>query len=452
LISQNIRMDLSFARRPVLIKVFLMGMVILSVSILRPLLFAFWPIIAIIFLFLFHASSTKSTLLLVVTVFFVTILSSLYLGELNLSNNFLSLYFFLPLLMILLSRIKIADHDYFHFFIKVLTIILIFNNLVGSIQLIRNPSDDDSFNGFYGTHGLGLHTLSLVNYLVGAYYFIKYQQVKTKNNLVISVFFIVSAILSFYGLGLLVFLLTIFFYKFSIRKLITSVVLFVFVVVLFGTIVFLFKKKTFDYNVENIRRAGLFFQKDVNPQDVSLIPRKLLLYRNYVQGYSEDPGMFFIGSGPGTFNSRAYFLLNGDYSKSKLLEAVLGKHDPKLAAKYVHPLWNTENTVQYMDGTRNEPFSSVIALLAEYGFLVFMLFGIMVYSKYRAASKSASRDDQKKYLVKYLKFSSLFLLLNLFTDNFLEYPEMMMIYLLIFKLIEMSGNKTLKPALQQAPI
>lgn len=427
-------------QRSLIIKIYLVFLSLIALSFLRPILFISLPVFVLLFFWLFHAKTTTSTIIILLSIQVAVALSTLYMGELNLSNNFLSIYFIFPLIILFFSRIKIEDHDYFQFFMQVITVILIFNNLVGLVQLIRNPGDDDAFNGFYGTHGLGLHTLSLVNYMVGIYHFIRYQNQGSRKNLMLSAFFIVSAILSFYGLGLIVFLITIFIYKFSLRRFFGSVLIFAFVLVLFGSTLFFFKKQAFYYNLGNLKRVELFFKRDAGKEELSLIPRKLLLFRNYVEGYSQDFGVFLLGSGPGTFNSRAYFLLNGDYSRSKSLEKVFGTHDPVMAKKYVHPLWNTENTGQYMDGTRNEPFSSIIAFLSEYGFIVSLLVAVTVYSRYKTLKGLLSSTLGVLSECNFLKFISIFVFVNLFTDNYLEYPEFILLYIVIFTLIQVSIN------------
>ncbi len=371
-----------------------------------------------------------------------TIVSSLYVHEFNPSNNFLSLYFIVPVVVVFFSRIRIPDEDYLAFFLKVITVILIANNIIALFQLIKNPSDDDSFNGFYGTHGLGLHTLSIVNFIVSFYYFIFYNQNKRKKYLILGVFFLVSAVLCFYGLGLVVFLCAFFFYRFSLRTFFRSIIVFAVLIGLVGGSLYLFRPQTFLYNYENIRRIGLFLDPDANPKLVSRIPRKLVMHKNYIDAYSQDVGLFLLGSGPGTFNSRSYFLLNGEYSRSQFLERIFGTHNPHYAAKYIYPLWNKENTGQYMDGTRNEPFSSVIALLAEYGFVMAAVLFMLTYSKYKRLIRNLRRENDNDETIlrsKFLKFVTIFMTLNLFTDNFLEYPEIVIIYLLLFKLIEIAS-------------
>jgi hypothetical protein len=429
---------LNFAR-----KAYLILILILATSFLRPLLFALSPIIIIGFIFLFELKFSTNTIILFIFVFGITILSSLYVGEINFGNNLLSLSLILPLGLTFLSRGGSNSDKFFNFFILALTIINLANNCLGVVQLIRTPWDDDAFIGFYGKHGLAIHTLSLINFCLGGYYFFKfYLDTKSWLNLILFIFFTLSAILSFYGLGLIVFLLTLVVFKFSLRTLIKSAIISIFVIVFFSSLLYFIRPQTFMYNYENIRRVDLFFSPHLTKKEVSQIPRKLLLYRNYVECFSKDPFLFLLGTGPGTFNSRSYFLLNGDYSRTKYLEMIFGVHEPKYAREYVHPLWNAKNTVMFSDGTRNEPFSSVVAVLAEYGFLLFLLISFTVYSKYKSVliilkQKAAqTKVDLVKY--NFLKFISIFIFINLFTDNFLEYPEIMLIYLLIFKLLEIS--------------
>jgi hypothetical protein len=411
----------------------------LALTFMRPVLFAVFPIFVLLYFALFNAKNTVSTFFVTGAVLLMWLISALYLFELNLSNNFLSFYFILPVVFIFFSKVKSDDRGYLSFFMRVVTWILAANNLIALYQLYKNPGDDDSFNGFYGTHGLGLHTLSLVNFIVAVYHYFSYEQKKTYSNLALAGFFLISAVLCFYGLGLVVFILSIFIFKFSLRTFFKSIFIFAFVVGILSASLFYLRPQTFRYNYENIRRIGLFLDPNANPKLVSRIPRKLLMYKNYTLAYPSDPILFLTGSGPGTFNSRSYFLLNGEYSRSKFLQNMLGVHNPQYARKYIYPLWNKKNTGQYLDGTRNEPFSSVIAMLAEYGFLVTFIIFILVYLKYSKLLKRLRQrpdDSRSKLNHNFVRFVTGFMALNLFTDNFLEYPEIIIIYLIIFKTIE----------------
>lgn len=441
-------------KRSSLIKIFLLTLAILATSFLRPILFVSLPLFFIAHTFLFKTKYDKIVIYSIGLIIPIILFSSVYIGEWNLSNNILSIYFILPVVLIYFSKPKIADDkqiSYFNYFIKYLTILLLCNNCLGFIQYALHPESDDSFIGFYGLHGLGLHTLSLINFIIAAYYFFAFQSKKEKNMyLMLFLFFMLSAIFCFYGLGLIVFVLAICIYNLSLKNFIKTILISALIVSILGYSLYLFRYKTFVYNYENIKKVELFFNENIDKKFVAQIPRKLILYKNYVEVYSKEVVLFLLGSGPGTFNSRTYFLLNGDYSKSKFLENIFGIHEPKYASQFVHTLWNSKNTSQkdYMDGTRNEPFSSVIAVLAEYGFIfVLVIFGF-VYKRYIILIKQIKEADSKISLVfpyhNYFKFVSIFILLNLFTDNFLEYPEVILIYVIIFKLIELVVIKLVK--------
>lgn len=441
--------------RAVLIQLYLITLGLLALSFLRPLLFILLPLFVLGFIFLFKVRYSKNIIFVGASVFIITILSSLYVDEFNFSNNVLSFYFIFPILLIFFSRIKIPDKicgSLFEFFIKVLTIILIVNNCIGFIQFILTPMSDDAFMGFYGKQGLGLHTLSLMNFMICVYYFFLYKYYKKKLNFGLFIFFLSSAFLCFYGLGLIVFVMSVFVYKFSFRAFFKSFFILIAIISFLGGTLYIFRNKTFNYNYENIKKVELLFNDQTDPKFADQIPRKLILYKNYIHVYSKDIGLFLLGSGPGTFNSRTSFLLNGDYSKSGFFESVFGVSSPEYASKYVYPLWESKMISQelykkgiYNDGTRNEPFSSIIAILAEYGFFITVLLFILIFDKFKILihkmnSNYLSFNNVAKLNIyrDYIKFVSIFIFLNLFTDNFFEYPEIIFVYLIIFKLIEIA--------------
>ncbi len=446
--------------RSVLIQLYLITLGVFALSFLRPLLFLFLPLFLIAFIALFKVRYSRNILFLGLGIVLITFLSSLYIGEHNLSNNILSFYFFSPVLLVFFSRIKIPDKiygSYFEYFINVITIILIVNNCIGFIQFLFTPSNDDAFMGFYGKQGLGLHTLSLINFMISVYYFFLYQYHKTKLNLGLFFFFLTSAFLCFYGLGLVVFAFSVFAYKFSFRTFFKSIFISIIIIAFLGTTLYLFRNSTFNYNYENIKKVELFFSKKADQKFTAEIPRKLILYKNYVYAYSNDLGLFLLGSGPGTFNSRTSFLLNGDYSKSGIFESIFGVSTPIYASKYVYPLWESKMVSQdlykkgiYNDGTRNEPFSSFISLLAEYGFLITFLIFFLIYNTYKtiirkidSAILSIGHKAKLDVYRNYIKFVSIFVFINLFTDNFFEYPEIIFVYVIIFKLVDLATDKLL---------
>lgn len=438
-----------------LTKLFLFIIAILALSFLRPMLFVLFPIIVLLFIYLFRLRFSYNLAVLLGLIILTTIASSIYVKEFNLSNYILSYYFIIPILFLYFSSAKLRDYqfNYFEYFIKIVTLILLVNNTIGFIQYFTKPSDD-AFMGFYGKSGLGVHTLSLVNLIIGVYYGFKFQNNKSKINLALFLFFLSSSFFCFYGLGLVIFILSVFLYNLTFKNLIKQVIVIVTVTFLLGVFLYFFRRETLLYNYHNLKKIELIFKNNISKDSELDIPRKLILHKNFINIYTNDFGLLFLGSGPGTFNSRTSFLLNGDYSTNKYLTNIFGISNPSYAAEYVYPLWNSKITSLslyklgiYNDGTRNQPFSSIVSLLSEYGLFIFVVLFILILNKYKlliikinTAQSVFKQEFQIIIYKKYIKFVSIFTILNLFTDNFLEYPEIMILYLIIFKLIEMSIN------------
>jgi hypothetical protein len=213
---------------------------------------------------------------------------------------------------------------------------------------------------------------------------------------------------------------------------------------------YVIKPQTFWYNYNNILIVKHYLEGSVSEKYADKIPRKLIVYKNYFNLYASDPILFLIGSGPGTFNSRTSFLLNGEYSKIKWVEKITaGSSRPHYASLGAYPLWNPKNmTSNLTNGTRNQPFSSIVSILAEYGFVFFLLLGVFLYNKIKGVGDKAALVLKKKQMsvqidhVKYLKLSSVFLFIGLFTENYIEYPEIILFYILCYKLVEMNIKST----------
>lgn len=446
--------------RNFVIKFFIGIIVLLLLSFLRSALIVLMPLIAVVYGFLFKVKISPQIL----GIFFLIIfcgawVSFFYVEEFNTGNFILSLYIISPLLFLFFSASSVdlqkTNKSYFDYFITFVSSWLLLSNGIGFVQLLIHNSikEDDAFVGLYGDHGLGVHTLCIINFLMCTYYFLLYKKKNTWVNLSLAIFFLISGIVSFYGLGLLVFLAALVLYNLSLRSLIRSVFISVFIIVSVAMGLYFIKPKVFIYNYDNLKMAVAFLRGDVKENTSKQIPRKIMVYKNYFSLYTTNPTLFLFGSGPGTFNSRTSFLLNGDYSKNKLIEAVFSVKEPKYALIGAYPLWNSKlvKAASFTDGTRNQPFSSLIAVLSEYGFIFFLVLVISIHRKYAALRRSYRLAEDKFELrsnhlqmqFKYLRFSSLFIFLLLFTDNYLEYPEVILFYILIFKFIELEVKKTL---------
>jgi hypothetical protein len=446
--------------RSVLIKLYLAIVAVFLLSFLRPALFIFLPLFVAFYFCLFNAKISKHVLLLLC----ITILSSIlvgayYVGEFNAGNIILSTYIMIPVLVMFFSKSTInpssSNENYLHSFMRLIAGILIVSNLIGFFQLALygGDTDDDAFIGLYGTHGLGTHTLSIVNFIMSIFYFFKFRHEKRQSSKFLALFFLLSGIVSFYGLGLLVFMAAIIIYNLSLKSLMKSMVISGFLVLFLGVGLYFIKPTTFDYNYANMKIVISYLRGDVPEENIQRIPRKFILYKNYLSLYPTDPTLFLFGSGPGTFNSRTSFLLNGDYAKTDFLENIFGVYQPHYAVKGAFSLWNSKISLAstYMNGSRNQPFSSIISVPAEYGFIFFIVVLILIYRRYHFLFKSFKRllrsnpenlsREKLIGLFKFLKFSSLFIFLSLFTDNYLEYPEIILFYLLLLKLVELEFSR-----------
>ena len=157
-------------------------------------------------------------------------------------------------------------------------------------------------------------------------------------------------------------------------------------------------------------------------------PRKILAFRSYFEKITNSKSNILLGIGPGTYNSRTSFLLNGEYTKNPIFKKI--SSEPPLAVKYIYPLWNSKITYQYNDGTRNEPFSSFLSVLSEYGLIITLMLIYLLFKLYQRVSKV---DNRNKF---FIQFIFLFFALNLMLENYVEYPEFFLLAIIIIKPLE----------------
>jgi hypothetical protein len=355
-------------------------------------------------------------------------------------NTITSLFLcFTPLVFLILKPTKklFTIEDWFVISTKVLLVVNIsafFDFFY--VMLTKTRLLDDGFLGLYGISGLNMHTLSIINFTYAIYHF-------NIKNYKWFLFFAFCGFMCFYGLGLLLFILA-----FSITLLMTLnkrylvYVLFSPVIVI-GIIVFtsVLNPKIFNYMGNNLIDSYMALEtlsydkemEDVLEHKRVATPRKLL---SFVGGYNRitsDYGILFYGTSPGTYNSRTSFLLNGEYSSSKMAKFV--NNQPKFAIADIYPLWNKDINYQYNDGTRNQPFSSVLSFVMEYGILISIMAVFLlkdVYSRIR---------DSNKNLKLFVRFFFLFFVLNILSENYLEYPELMVLVIILLKSMEINDLK-----------
>ena len=394
------------------------------------------PIVLIVIAYLFRLKLTKNILLIIsLTIIFSVI--SFFQNGFFAANFIISLLLFLLPIIVLLSRAKnqfFELEDWFSLSSKVLLFVN-FSALINFLFVLISGQGllDDGFNGLYGRSGLSMHTLALVNFIYTSYFFVQ-------KNFKTGIIFFLSAILCFYGLGTLIFIFTVLIVlilnlnKRYFKYLIVSPVL---IIIVFSLLVKI-KPTAIHYLNENIDRAVHSFTKYNNKFDNEMdrverflttkTPRKILAFRSYFEKITNSKSNILLGIGPGTYNSRTSFLLNGEYTKNPIFKKI--SSEPPLAVKYIYPLWNSKITYQYNDGTRNEPFSSFLSVLSEYGLIITLMLIYLLFKLYQRVSKV---DNRNKF---FIQFIFLFFALNLMLENYVEYPEFFLLAIIIIKPLE----------------
>lgn len=347
----------------------------------------------------------------------IPLINSAYSNPINLVFSLLLLFPFVYLLNFSESLISNLEKINLSKFLDLFIYLLILNGSIGLVQygIYRH---DDAAIGFYGRSSLQVHGLAII-YFMAALYMIS-RPVKTAN-VIKSGLLLLFMLSCFYGAGLVaaVFALALSSLLFSKNKL-KMLSISVLGLSLIGIAGWLISPNTMIYNyiVLNKFFEGISSIVFTGTADTLGMPRKLVVWLAYFQAITDSTHSFITGFGAGAFNSRAAFLLNGDYASVSFLPISISN----IHSVYVMPLWSSDILSQaYSDGTMNQPFSSILAVLAEYGALglIFIFLGIRRFQ--RAINNCNEQRTQKtRYLNSVLVI--FFMTLCLF-DNILEYPE-----------------------------
>ncbi len=413
-------------------------------TFLRVSLLLLYPFLALL-VASFLRLRLSNPLLILLTLAMTGFLLSLF-PHFFLKYNLLSLFYMLPFLLLLFAdpppvyRIRTG---YTRIFIQCLAIVTAINDIIGFVQVIRNPLYDDSFIGIYSRYSISMNGLMLMNTVVFFFYFLQYIEKKKPGYLLISLFFMTSSILCYYGAGLVVctiaFILS--FFKPNMRSLLKTISFGLLAVASIYYLMRLVKPGTLDYNIANIKKLLTF--------DPINGPRKITSFYNYLISYPSHPQDFLLGSGPGTFNSRTAFMV-GSPSYFTTIDFIKDTAQPYYFKNYAYTLWNDSNTSQalYMDGFRNQPFSSVLAFLGEYGLVFSCCFLIFYFRLYKKTTQLLAAQRQNKNslaLFRFFKFLFILLPLLLLIDNYFEYPEIMLLLLVSMKMVQVDLLASLSP-------
>lgn len=374
-------------------------------------------IIPMILIFHFFYGKSKSSYVGVNSFIFFLLTLWWYFNGFLFFNYFISVLLFSSFLSIF-SAGHYGDFNIFKKALKLLVIIMIVNSALGFVQMsiYRDP---DAFIGLFGRGGLQSHGLAIIYaLLIPVLHFDNDLFGKNRSKLIIFIFSL-SFILCFYGSGLIFVILSCVF-VFVVNKNVKYLIMTTAFIPLAMLAVFFFDEAVYYYNI----KVFMFFIEHIevwlSTGSTDEAPRRLVLFFNYLDLASNDILYVLFGSGPGTFNSRVSFLLNGDYSSFEFLPVSIHPD----ARDFVFPLWNSELLARgYQDGSMNQPFSSFISVIAEYGVFVFVFSSFYIFNKLKVIYYFFQKE-----LFLYL-FSLLFFLL--FFENMYEYMEIIFVFYII---------------------
>lgn len=378
--------------------------------IILPLIF-FFPLLTSKF---YHYKNTSTSILLIVLYIVASVLGVIR-GSTDFANGVVALWIYIPLFILMFCKVT-KDNKEIDVckFIEVIRKILIVIDIVGFICRFIIYKTVDEFGIPYGRHFQYVSGLAMMNAFYIFYYFTKiiHNSKKYKKvDISYFLFFLSSFIFCFYGLGVLCLIsaMAIFFMlKLNIKSVLYSII---------TLLIIFYSMKKFDSDVIDYNKQNINVVVDNNSGYSNA--RKVLMFINYYHFADEYPLDAFIGVGGGGYNSRVAFLLNND--SENIFTMLFGHHMPVFHVKYSYPLWNNSfvSYESYTDGTRNKPFSSLLAILAEGGVLVFLIFvGVWIKKIIYIYKKS-----KKSYLYTFLFILNIFWILSMASEVWFESSE-----------------------------
>ena len=423
-------------------RVFISLTIIISFLFIRRSLIVLYPIIALVLFYVLGMKITAKQVLIILAFVVLGFISS-WMEGLFLSNFILSEYLILPLFIFLISKVNVrpglVNAELFKWFIKGAIFLLVVVNISAFIGSIFFPDTsihtyEDTFTGLYGTAGFGSHSLSIMNLGFSAYFLYRKEYFKF-------VFFVLCGVLGYYGLGLMVFIAALL-VMYSTKLLQNWKTILVLLIAGLAMLWFInkFNPNNLNYIRVNIERTMLVlddYDYEVELQrskeyKVSMIPRFIIFLDGAQKRLFSDSKVATLGTSPGGYNSRTAFYMNGDFAQNKFVldhfnnQTIYHEED-------IYPLLNRELIKRpYNDGTRNQTFSSIVSVILEYGIFLGVLFWAMFFRKIRSIASQVDQKPQREFI----RFLSVFLMMILFVQNYLEYPEIIFPFILLIKLAE----------------
>lgn len=362
-----------------------------------------------------------------ITFAFISILLGLIQQTTYIQNVIDYCWRYIPIMIFALTLYRMKNYNKFDLdrFVAISGKVLIIIDVLGYLSYFFTNSGEDGFGKAYTTHFQGVHGLAMINSIYFFYYFSKLTYEYKKETLIKSLFFFVSFFFCFYGLGfvLFIFCMLLFLLLRYVKKL-KQLILIIVVATISAITINKINPHFFEYTLINLT---------IEDEDDLEQRRKILLFVNYSEYFKNEFPLSIIGTGPGGFCSRTAFNFNIDGGNK--VANLLGHTMPVHHENYVYPLRNRFVTSyeEGTDGTRNQPFSSFLSILAELGVVPAIIFWgfymtliINFYIKYK-----------QHYLYTYLFLANLFFMICSFAEMWIESTEFL--FFLIFNLIVYSN-------------
>lgn len=176
-------------------------------------------------------------------------------------------------------------------------------------------------------------------------------------------------------------------------------------------------------------------------------PKSLILINTLAFLPEKYPDALLFGLGPGQYTSRASLMTTGHYfgefenpTKLPLLD---GSFTSEAFKSYVYDIWASyaTNVEQYGNSTMSRPFFSILSVLIEFGFIVFVVIvAILIRQTFKMRKQYLIVSKEKKKLEAYYSFVNIVSILSLFYlaffENYLESSASICTGLLLIKFFQ----------------
>jgi len=331
-------------------------------------------------------------------------------------------YIVFAVLLIFIVKREFYSLNLLLYFLNVNIIIGVIEAVIGTMQYVAGPSfADTAAAGDYvlGTLGNNSHLFAMKMLLLSIISGFMYSYKKKKVYL-LALFVLLQAWLLGSALHtILVMAMAYALYFLLVTKNLYQVMK---RLIVYSSIVGIVIASLFVIQENNVRYLlnKLSFENTAAP--VTLLFGKVALFKRTLFDISNQDGFgaAAFGFGAGSYSSRASWMISGHYLGNQSIVPVA----PSYAWQhYLSDLWDTELLKRYkwMQGVANQPFSTWMTILGEFGWLgllVTLIFSIKLLIKLRTRIKA--RDN---VFAQCALFICCFTLASFFFDNWDEYPR-----------------------------